>query len=64
MAINLKNYQEIAVDQLVSASIQLLKNTSKKKGGSNTARKLRSLKGANPDDSQLYYGQEEIEAVQ
>ena len=31
MGINLKNYQEIAVDQLVSASIQLLKNTSKKK---------------------------------
>ncbi len=36
--------------------------TSKKKGGSNTARKIRTLKG-NPDDSQLYYGQEEIEAV-
>lgn len=45
-----------------SQSVPTQKATSKKKGGSNTARKLRSLKG-NPDDSQLYYGQEEIEAV-
>lgn len=46
-----------------SQSVPTKKHTSKKKGGSNTARKLRSLKGANPDDSQLYYGQEEIESV-
>ena len=31
MAINLKNYQEQAVDQLVAASIHLLKNPAKKK---------------------------------
>jgi hypothetical protein len=35
-----------------SQSVPTYKATnSKKKGGSNTARKIRSLKGANPDES-------------